>query len=59
MAKLSYFMPGSLDGFIAGEGEDMDWSVPDEEVSAFINVCQRPVGTYLYGRKIYETMAVW
>ncbi len=59
MAKLIYFMPGSLDGFIAGEGEDMDWSVPDEEVSAFINVCQRPVGTYLYGRKIYETMAVW
>ncbi len=59
MAKLIYFMPASLDGFIAGENEDMDWSVPDEEVSAFINDVLRPVGTSLYGRKNYETMMVW
>ncbi len=59
MAKLIYFMPCSLDGFIAGEGQDLDWSVPDEEVSAFINDVVRPHGTYLYGRKIYETMTVW
>jgi dihydrofolate reductase len=59
MSKLIYFMPTSLDGFIAGENEDMNWSVPDEAVSAFINDRMRPVGTYLYGRKIYETMSVW
>jgi dihydrofolate reductase len=59
MAKLIYFMPTSLDGFIAGETDNMDWSVPDEEVSAFINDLVHPVGTYLYGRKIYETMAIW
>lgn len=59
MAKLIYFMPASLDGYIAGEGEDLDWSAPDEEVSAFINDVVRPHGTYLYGRKIYETMTVW
>jgi len=59
MAKLIYFTPASLDGFIAGETDDMDWSLPDEEVSAFINDRLRPIGTYLYGRKEYETMAVW
>ena len=59
MSKLIYFMPTSLDGFIAGETDNMDWSVPDEEVSTFINDRLRPVGTYLYGRKIYETMMIW
>jgi dihydrofolate reductase len=59
MAKLIYFMPMSLDGFIAGETDSMDWSVPDEEVSAFINDLHRPIGTYLYGRKNYETMTIW
>lgn len=59
MAKLIYFMPMSLDGFIAGETDNMDWSVPDEEISAFINDRLRPIGTYLYGRKIYETMKIW
>ncbi len=59
MAKLIYFFPGSLDGFIAGENDSMDWSVPDQDVSAFINELERPIGTYLYGRKIYETMTVW
>src|SRR4051812_7617668 len=59
MVKLIYFTPTSLDGFLAGETDSMDWSVPDEEVSAFINDLCRPVGTYLYGRKIYEAMMVW
>jgi dihydrofolate reductase len=59
MAKLIYFMPTSLDGFIAGEADSMDWSVPSEEVSAFINDQHRPIGIYLYGRKEYETMMVW
>jgi dihydrofolate reductase len=59
MAKLIYFTPTSLDGFIAGETDSMDWSAPSEEVSAFINVRHRPIGTYLYGRKEYETMMVW
>jgi dihydrofolate reductase len=59
MAKLIYFMPTSLDGFIADETTSLDWSVPDEEVFAFITDILRPIGTYLYGRKNYETMAVW
>lgn len=59
MSKLIYFMPASLDGYIAGETDDFDWSAPDEEVMAFINDQHRPIGTYLYGRKNYETMAVW
>ena len=59
MAKLIYFMPMSLDGFIAGETNTLNWSVPSEEVSAFINDQHRPIGTYLYGRKEYETMMGW
>lgn len=59
MSKLIYFMPTSLDGFLASEGDDMDWSVPDEEIAAFINERMRPVGTYLIGRKMYETMKIW
>jgi dihydrofolate reductase len=59
MAKLIYFMPASLDGFIAGETDNLDWSAPDEEVSTFINDVHRPIGTYLYGRKNYETMMIW
>jgi len=59
MSKLIYFTPMSLDGFLAGENDSLDWSAPDEAVMAFINDRTRPVGTYLYGRKIYETMMVW
>ena len=57
MAKLIYFMPTSLDGYIADE--NYDWAAPDEEGFAFINDLVRPIGTYLYGRKMYETMAIW
>jgi dihydrofolate reductase len=59
MAKLIYFMPMSLDGFIAGETDSFDWSVPSDEVLAFISDRHRPIGSYLYGRKEYETMLVW
>src|SRR5215510_4547167 len=59
MAKLIYFMPTSLDGYIADEPGRYDWSAPDDEVFAFINDLERPIGIYLYGRKIYETMAIW
>jgi dihydrofolate reductase len=59
VAKLIYFTPTSLDGFIADETGNLDWSAPDEEVFAFITDLVRPIGMYLYGRKMYETMAVW
>jgi dihydrofolate reductase len=59
MAKLIYFMPTSLDGYIADETGNPDWAAPDVEVFAFINDLVRPIGMYLYGRKIYQTMAIW
>lgn len=59
MAKLIYAALTSLDGYVADEAGNFDWAVPDEEVHAFINDLERPIGTYLYGRKMYETMAVW
>jgi len=59
MAKLIYFMPTSLDGYIADETGNPDWSAPDEEAFAFINDLCRHIRMYLYGRKMYETMAVW
>lgn len=58
MAKLIYFTPVSLDGYISDDG-NYNWSVPTEEVHVFINDLMRPIGTYLYGRKTYETMSVW
>src|SRR5689334_4301441 len=59
MSKLIYFIPASLDGFIAGENDSLDWSAPDEAVMALINDIHRPIGTYLYGRKNYEVMTGW
>ena len=59
MAKLSYFAIASLDGYVADEDGNFDWAKPGEEVHAFINELERSVGTYLYGRRMYETMAVW
>jgi dihydrofolate reductase len=59
MAKLIYSAISSLDGYIADEDGNFDWAVPDEEVHAFINDLERPVGTYLYGRRMYETMVGW
>ncbi len=59
MTKLIYFAIASLDGYVADEDGNFDWAVPDEEVHAFINDLERPVGTYLYGRRMYETMVGW
>ncbi len=59
MAKLIHSGITSLDGYIADEDGNFDWSVPDEEVHAFINDLERPVGTYLYGRRMYEIMVAW
>ena len=59
MAKLIYSAIQSLDGYIEDEDGGFDWAVPDPEVHAFVNVLERPVGTHLYGRRMYETMAVW
>src|SRR5215216_5960802 len=59
MAKLIYSAIASLDGYVADEEGKFDWAAPGEEVHAFINDLERPVGTYLYGRRMYETMAVW
>jgi dihydrofolate reductase len=59
MAKLIYTSITSLDGYIEDEKGQFDWSEPDPEVHAFINDLERPIGTHLYGRRMYETMAVW
>ena len=59
MAKLIYSAIASLDGYVADEDGNFDWAAPDEEVHGFVNDLERPVGTYLYGRRMYETMAVW
>src|SRR6266705_1841319 len=59
MAKLIYSAIASLDGYIADEDGNFDWAAPDEEVHRFVNDLERPVGTYLYGRRMYETMVYW
>jgi dihydrofolate reductase len=59
MAKLIYLAITSLDGYIADEDGNFDWAAPDEEVHTFVNDLVRPVGTYLYGRRMYETMVTW
>ena len=59
MAKLIYSAITSLDGYIADEDGNFDWAAPDEEVHTFVNDLERPVGTYLYGRRMYEVMAPW
>jgi dihydrofolate reductase len=59
MAKLIYSAITSLDGYIADEDGNFDWAAPDEEVHAFVNDLERPVGTYLYGRRMYEMMVFW
>jgi dihydrofolate reductase len=59
MAKLIYSAIASLDGYVADEEGKFDWAEPDEQVHAFINDLERSVGTYLYGRRMYETMAGW
>ena len=59
MARLIYSAIMSLDGYIADADGDIEWAAPDEEVHAFVNELERPVGAYLYGRRMYETMRYW
>jgi dihydrofolate reductase len=59
VAKLVYSAITSLDGYVADTDGKFDWSVPDEEVHAFVNDLERPVATYLYGRRLYEVMVAW
>jgi len=59
MAKLIYSAITSLDGYVADEDGNFEWAAPDEEVHTFGNDLQRPLGTYLYGRRMYEVMVYW
>jgi len=59
MAKLIYSAITSLDGYVADEKGNFDWAAPDEEVHRFVNDLERPIGTYLYGRRMYEVMVFW
>jgi dihydrofolate reductase len=59
MAKLIYSAITSLDGYVADEQGNFDWAAPDEEVHRFVNELERSVGTYLYGRRMYEVMVYW
>jgi dihydrofolate reductase len=59
MARLIYAAIASLDGYVEDGDGMFDWAVPDEEVHAFVNDLERPIGTYLYGRRMYETMVFW
>src|SRR5581483_742225 len=59
MARLIYAAIASLDGYVADEHGNFDWSAPDEEVHAFVNDLQRNIGTHLYGRRMYDVMVAW
>jgi dihydrofolate reductase len=59
VAKLIYAAIASLDGYVADANGEFDWAAPDEEVHAFVNDLERPIGTHLFGRRMYEVMAYW
>jgi dihydrofolate reductase len=59
VAKLIYMTIASLDGYVADEDGKFDWAIPDDEVHAFVNDLERPIGTHLYGRRLYEVMIGW
>jgi dihydrofolate reductase len=59
MAKLMYSAIASTDGYVEDDAGSFDWAAPDEELLRFINDLERPAGTYLYGRRMYETMLYW
>jgi dihydrofolate reductase len=56
---LIYSAIASLDGYVEDEHGRFDWAAPDEDVHAFVNDLERPIGTHLYGRRMYETMVAW
>jgi dihydrofolate reductase len=59
MAKLIYSAIASADGYVEDAAGRFDWAAPDDELHGFVNDLERPVGTYLYGRRMYETMLYW
>ena len=59
MAKLIYSAIASADGYVEDASGRFGWAAPDDEVLRFVNDLERPVGTYLYGRRMYETMVYW
>ncbi len=59
VGRLLYSAIASLDGYVADASGGFAWAAPDDEVHAFVNDLQRPIGTYLYGRRMYEVMAAW
>jgi dihydrofolate reductase len=59
LTKLIYTVITSLDGYVADEDGNFDWAAPSDEVHAFVNDLERPIGTYLYGRRLYEVMVAW
>jgi dihydrofolate reductase len=59
MGKLIYTSIASLDGFVEDRDGNITWGAPDEEVSGFVNELVGPIGLYLYGRRMYETMVFW
>jgi dihydrofolate reductase len=59
VAKLVYTAIASLDGYIEDASGSFDWAAPDEETHRFVNDLERPIGTYLYGRRMYEVMTYW
>jgi dihydrofolate reductase len=59
VAKLIYSAIASLDGYVEDEQGKFDWAAPDDEVHAFVNDLERPIGTHLYGRRMYQTMVFW
>jgi dihydrofolate reductase len=59
VAKLFYSAITSLDGYVADDEGSFDWAAPDEAIHTFVNDLERPIGTYLYGRRMYEVMRYW
>ena len=59
MASLIYSAIASADGYVEDAESSFDWAAPDEELHRFVNDLERPVGTYLYGRRMYQTMLYW
>jgi dihydrofolate reductase len=59
MARLHYSVIASLDGYTVDASGSFDWAAPDEEVHAFVNDLERPIGTYLFGRRMYEVLSAW
>lgn len=59
MAKLIYSAIASLDQYVEDDEGKFDWAAPDNEVHGFVNELERPIGVYLYGRRMYQTMVFW